>query len=102
MTRNRKETVQRWLLKWIGAASIFALLLSAFGAASTLRASEPALVPFAGESFPNGISAEDRQTLEHDLKSLGAKLTSLRCSFTNGLTQLDHFADAALFQKGVI
>jgi pimeloyl-ACP methyl ester carboxylesterase len=61
----------------------------------------PAPIPVVGDAFPTGITAPDRQCLERDLKSLRAKLTSLRSSSTSDLA-LDRFADVDLFHKGIV
>ena len=105
MTVNGQKAVgtgQRSLLKWIRAAFTFAPLLSAFSAIPASLPPESAPVPLVGDSFPAGMTAEERQSLERDLKSLGAKLTSLRSSSTNDLAQLDRLADADLFHKDIV
>jgi hypothetical protein len=48
------------------------------------------------------MTTEDLRFLNRDLKSLGARLTSIRSSSTNDLAQLDRLADADLFYKGII
>ncbi len=77
-----------------------ALLCALNGAAAP--APTPAPLPALGESFPGGFTAEDRQSFEHDLKLLGGKLNSLRESALRDFAQLDRFADADLFHKGVV
>ena len=64
----------------------------------------PAPAPALGQSFPAGVSAEDRQQLERDLASLSNKLATLRTSATAAreTAKLDIFADADLFQKGLV
>src|SRR5262245_2624509 len=102
MTLNRQEAVRTKpcsLLKWIRAAFFCAPLPIALSATPASLPPAPAPVPLVGDAFPAGITAEDRQSLERDLKLLEAKLTSLYSSSTNKLPQLDHFADAGLFHE---
>src|SRR5436190_18327265 len=105
MTANEQEVVgtgQRSLLKGIRAALTWAPLLSVFSAMPASPPPSSAPLPLVGDRFPTGMTAEARQSLERDLKSLGAKLTSLRSSSTSDLTQLDRLADAGLFHKGIV
>lgn len=65
-------------------------------------APSPAPVPAPGASLPAGLSAEDREQVERDLKTLGEKLTALRAAAAGDAAKLDHLADADLFHKGVV
>lgn len=71
-------------------------LVSVLGALPASPQPVPAPLPVVGDVFPGGITSEDRQSLGRDLRSLEAKLTSLRSSSTNDL------ADADLFHKGIV
>src|SRR5262245_17158112 len=95
-------TAHRSLLNLIRAAFICASHLSVFSAMPASPPPAPAPIPVVGDAFPTGISTEDRQFLERDLKSLGVKLASLRSSAANDLSRLDHFADISLFHKGIV
>ena len=79
----------------------FATMLCAFSVPAASLLPMPAPLPSLGESFPNGFPAADRQSFERDLKSLGAKLASLRSTSARDRSQLDPLADADFFHKGI-
>jgi hypothetical protein len=64
----------------------------------------PAPVPDLGESFPTGLSSEDRTQFARDLKNLGDKLGGIRSNAgrADDVTQCDRLADAGLFHKAII
>ena len=64
--------------------------------------SAPAPVRAIDESFPAGLSQEDRAQLGSDLKRLADKLNSIRSNTVADPAKLDYFADAELFHKGVV
>ncbi len=82
------------------SAFFVAAMLSALSAPAASPIT-PAPLPALGESFPSGFTADDRQSFERDLKSLGTKLTSLRAS-ANDLARADQIAEADLFHKGIV
>jgi hypothetical protein len=84
--------------------AVFALAVMVLGtSAQEIRTSlVPASIPSFGDSFPSGFSVKGRQSFEHDLKSLGDKLSSLRSASAHDVSRLDRFADADLFHKGIV
>src|SRR5467141_3479337 len=83
---------------WCGA-EIFAASLAPAKDSSP----RPAPVPAINDSFPAGLSQEDRAQLGPDLKRLADKLTLLRSNTISAdATKLDVLADADLFHKGVV
>lgn len=84
------------------AAALLTLgTLSVFGAAPAAPVPIPASLPPLPSPLPAGLSADDRQQMERDLKSLAEKLATIRAAVRDA-SQLDRLPDVELFLKGVV
>jgi len=91
-----RETAAVLLLAWL------LVIESALGAdRDPSSAPAPAPLPSLPQSWPSGLSREEREQMGRGLTGLTAKLVRLR-NQQGDLIQLDHFADASLYQKALI
>jgi pimeloyl-ACP methyl ester carboxylesterase len=87
---------------WLQAVFALAVMVLGTSAEEIATSLIPAPIPSFGDSFPAGFTEEGRRSFEHDLKSLGERLTFLRTASTHDAARLDQFADADLFHKGIV
>jgi pimeloyl-ACP methyl ester carboxylesterase len=102
--RKIRQTRDAIVIGLIAGCLCYANSLASGDAPANRLTPRPAPVPDIGDSFPAGLSQDDRTLFQSDLRNLSDKLALIRSKVrpSDDPTTCDHLADADLFHKGIV